>query len=374
MTSSKADGRPLVILAAGGTGGHMFPARAFAEEMRRRGWRIGLVTDDRGLRFADGFPADWIEEIRASTLSARAPHRAPRAIINMVAGFLTARRRLSRETAQLAVGFGGYPSFPTLAAALSLSKPVLIHEQNAVLGRVNRLLAHRARVIACAFERLDRLPPSAASRKHVVGNPVRAAIRALRDQPYPEISASGRLRLLVTGGSQGARMFGDVVPDAVRRLPPEILQRLFIVQQARADQVEAVSAAYARAGTPALVQPFFSDMHDQLAAAHLVIGRAGASTVSELAVSGRPSILVPLAIAMDDHQTANARYLADAGAADILSERNFTPEALAERLTARLTDWGDLPLRAHRAHKLGRPDAAEQLADLACSAVETTGR
>jgi UDP-N-acetylglucosamine--N-acetylmuramyl-(pentapeptide) pyrophosphoryl-undecaprenol N-acetylglucosamine transferase len=348
----------------------MFPAKAFAEEMRRRGWRIGLVTDARGLRFAEGFPADWIGEIEASSISLRSPAALPRAALRLLSGFFEARRRIARERPLLAIGFGGYPAFPALAAATACRVPIVIHEQNAVLGRVNRFFASGARVVACAFERLDHLPSAARDRKKVVGNPVRDAIRAVRSQPYPPVSSTTPLRILVTGGSQGAQAFGVVVPEAMLRLPDDIISRLLIVQQARPDQLESIRNLYQKARINAVVEPFFSDMHERLGAAHLVIGRAGASTVSELALVGRPSILIPLAIAMDDHQTANAQYLAGAGAADVIAERDFQADKLATLLRSRLTDLAGLPAMAEAAHKLGRPDAAGELADIACAAAK----
>lgn len=354
-----------VLIAAGGTGGHLFPAQAFADVMRARGWRVVLMTDERGRVYAKDFVADSIEDVPAATLSWSNPIKAIGAAMKISAGMRAARARLSTLDPKVVAGFGGYPSLPALSAALAQKRPILIHEQNAVLGRVNRHYARHARVVACAFERLDRLAPEAAHLKRVVGNPVRAAIRAVRDMPYPSPSAGGPLRVLVIGGSQGARLFGEVIPPAIARLSQDIRSRLEVTQQARAEQADAVRAFYAENGVKADVSPFFTDMGARLAAAHLVIARAGASSVTELAVAGRPSILIPLKIAADDHQTANAEALTGVGAADVIAEDAFTVDALAALLQARLADGHGLSVRAAAARAAGKPDAADRLADLA---------
>jgi UDP-N-acetylglucosamine--N-acetylmuramyl-(pentapeptide) pyrophosphoryl-undecaprenol N-acetylglucosamine transferase len=366
--------RPLVVIAAGGTGGHMFPAQAFADEMRARGWATALVTDERGEKYAKAFPADWRKEVDAATFGSKSPVKIIASILKLRSGTQEARRMFRETSPALVAGFGGYPSYPSLAAARSLGVPMLIHEQNAVLGRVNRLFATSARYVACGFDRLDRLPPAAAAAKRVVGNPVRSAIRNVRDLAYPELSETGPVRLLVTGGSQGARLFGDVIPKAIEGLPEALRMRLDVMQQAREEQLADVRGVYARAGVKALVEPFFHDMHDKLAAAHLVIARAGASTVTELAIAGRPAILVPLAIAMDDHQTANAEHMVGAGAADIVDESRFHIEVLRSLLAERLGNIGVLAARAKAARALGQPDAAHDLADLAETAAGVTGK
>jgi UDP-N-acetylglucosamine--N-acetylmuramyl-(pentapeptide) pyrophosphoryl-undecaprenol N-acetylglucosamine transferase len=262
-------------------------------------------------------------------------------------------------------GFGGYPSLPALEAALSQKRPVLIHEQNAVLGRVNRHYAVRAAAIASGFERLDHLPASAAPRRVVVGNPVRPAILEARDAGYPVAPPGAPLRILVTGGSQGARLFGEVTPEAVATLPPEVRGRIEIVQQVREEQLAAVTKRYAELGVKADVAPFFKDMGARLAVAHLVIARAGASTITELQAAGRPSILIPLAIAADDHQTANAQALTGIGAADSIPEYDFNAASLGALLARRLSDPHDLSVRAAAARASARIDATARLADLA---------
>ncbi|MGE0047070.1 MAG: UDP-N-acetylglucosamine--N-acetylmuramyl-(pentapeptide) pyrophosphoryl-undecaprenol N-acetylglucosamine transferase, partial [Hyphomonadaceae bacterium] len=263
----------------------------------------------------------------------------------------------------IVAGFGGYPALPACWAARAQQRPILIHEQNSVLGRVNRHFAQSAAAVACAFERLDRLPPGV--RKVVTGNPVRPPILAVREAPYPTLAPGSRINILVIGGSQGARLFGDAIPAAIALLPQELRARLSIVQQVREEQLEDTRASYAEMGVAAEIAPFFTDMGAKLQAAHLVISRAGASSVTELQVAGRPAILIPLAIAADDHQTANADGLANVGAADVIAERGFDPEGLAAVLRERLENPHDLAVRAAAARSAGKPEAAKALADLA---------
>ncbi len=354
-----------VLIAAGGTGGHLFPAAAFAGEMRARGWRVVLMTDERGRRYAEGFPADEIQDVPAATIQGKNPFKIIAAALKIMRGISAARRSLKVMQPAVVAGFGGYPSLPALEAALAQKRPVVIHEQNAVLGRVNRTYAARATVVACGFERLDRLPASAAPHKVVTGNPVRPAILDARNAAYPSVAPGQPLRILVTGGSQGARLFGEVTPQAIALLPQDIRARLEITQQAREEQVASVRDAYAKMGVKAEVSPFFKDMGAKLAAAHLVIARAGASTVTELQAAGRPSILVPLAIAADDHQTANAEALSGIGAADVIDEFDFHPPELADILAKRLASPHDLAVRAGAARASARVDATKALADLA---------
>ncbi|MDX2237412.1 MAG: undecaprenyldiphospho-muramoylpentapeptide beta-N-acetylglucosaminyltransferase [Hyphomonadaceae bacterium] len=354
-----------VVIAAGGTGGHMFPAAAFATEMKSRGWRVVLMTDARGRRYAEGFPADLVEDTPAATIQSRNPIAAARAAFTIWRGIGAAGKRLRAHDPKVVAGFGGYPSLPALWAARAQRRPILIHEQNAVLGRVNRAFAKDAAIVACGFERLDRLPTQAAARKRVTGNPVRAPILAMRERPYPIVSAGGPIEVLITGGSQGARVFGEVVPLAFLDLPPALRARVRVTQQAREEQIEDVRAVYAEAGVPAVVAPFFTDMAARLGAAQCVIARAGASTVTELQAVGRPAILIPLAIAADDHQTANAESMTEVGAADVIAERDLTPARLAALLALRLSDPHDLAVRAAAARGAARPEAARTLADLA---------
>ncbi len=352
----------LVIIAAGGTGGHMFPARAFADEMRARGWRTGLISDSRGLGYAADFPADWKEEVRAASPNLRKPWTLPGAALRINAGIGRARALIRQHQPALVVGFGGYPAFPALAAARRAGVPIIIHEQNAVLGRVNRQFARHAKLVASGFERLDRLPSGSAHL--AIGNPVRAPILAMRDRPYPP--TDDRFVLLVTGGSQGSQIIGDVVPVAIAdHVPAPLRARLKIIQQVRLEQHTFVSNIYQKFGIDCELAAFFADMPEKLAAAHLVIARSGAGTVSEIAAVGRPSILIPLAIATDDHQAANAEALTSIGAADMILESNLLPNLLGGLIASRLGDADDLRARAAAAHAAAKPDAARVLADMA---------
>ncbi|MEL6415040.1 MAG: UDP-N-acetylglucosamine--N-acetylmuramyl-(pentapeptide) pyrophosphoryl-undecaprenol N-acetylglucosamine transferase [Pseudomonadota bacterium] len=358
--------KPLVVIGAGGTGGHMFPAAAFAEEMASRGWEVGLISDDRGLRYADKFPASWKQEVKAASPNMRKPWTLPGSALKLRAGVNGAVRRFKQnQRPALVAGFGGYPAYPALSAGRRLKIPLLIHEQNAVLGRVNRVFAKHAAVVASGFERLDRLPRSANHQP--VGNPVRAPIAAMRDVPFP--SMEDELTVFITGGSQGARILGQAIPLAIaNHIPAPLRARLHVVQQVREEQLDEVRAIYDKVKVNATLQAFFSDMPERLAAAHLVIARSGAGTVSEIAAVGRPSILIPLKIAMDNHQEANAEGLVEAGAADMLLEDNLYPNLLGELLALRLGDANDMAVRAAAAKAIGNVRAAQDLADLAESA------
>jgi UDP-N-acetylglucosamine--N-acetylmuramyl-(pentapeptide) pyrophosphoryl-undecaprenol N-acetylglucosamine transferase len=352
-----------IVIAAGGTGGHFFPAEALAAELVARGHRILLMTDARsGARTSPVFGGGEQYIVRGAGIAGRGPWRGAKAIGSLAAGVLQARGILARIGAGCVVGFGGYPSVaPVLAARLLRRRPaVILHEQNAVLGRANRFLAHRADVLALGFESTERVP--SGTRTGVTGNPVRPAIAALSQTSY--VAATDRVRLLVLGGSLGARVFSDIVPAALRSLPADLRARLSVVQQVRLEDMERVKAAYASDGMAAELSPFFPDVAARLVAAHLVIARAGASTVAELAVAGRPAILVPLPGAIDDHQSANARALAKAGGAWVVPQPRFTPEFLAERLAALIVDPVGLAKAAVGARSQARGDAAGRLADL----------
>lgn len=357
-----AEADKLVIIGAGGTGGHMFPARAFADEMIVRGWRVGLISDDRGLRYADTFPAEFKIEVKASSPNLKKPWTLPGTALKIRKGIGQAKAVMREQRPALAAGFGGYPAFPVLSAAKALKVPIIVHEQNAVLGRVNRQFAKVAKVVASGFERLDRLPPGSA---HIpLGNPVRAPILAVRDAPYP--STDENLTILITGGSQGAKILGDILPLAiVNHINAPLLARLKVVQQVREEQLEQVRMIYDKAMVNHELAPFFKDMPERLRDAHLIIARSGAGAVSEIAAVGRPSILIPLAIAMDDHQTANAEALTAVGAADVILEANMYPSLIGELLNVRLGDAGGLRARAAAAKDAGKMSAAKELADIA---------
>ena len=353
-----------IVLAAGGTGGHVFPAEALANELLARGHRLALITDKRGADYGGTLGRIDRHLIRAGTLSARGVGGKMNGFLNIVAGVIQARALLPRLRPQAVVGFGGYPSLPTMLAAARLGTSVTMHEQNAVLGRVNRLMAGRAAGIALSFARTEKLAERDRPRASVTGNPVRSAILEKRETAYPVPVEEGEIRLLVTGGSQGAAIFSKVVPEAVARLDAGLRARLRIDQQCRAEDIERVRAAYLALQVKAELATFFADVPNRLAAAHLVIARSGASTVAELAAVGRPALLVPYLFATDDHQTANARALSEAGGAWTIGQREFTPENLAARLNALLSTPHYLVEAAAAARRIGQPDAAVQLADL----------
>ena len=356
------------MIAAGGTGGHLFPAQALAEVLTRRGWRVVLATDARAQALADTFPAEKRIALASATFSGRDPIALTRAAFIILRGILQARAAMRSIGPAIVVGFGGYPSLPAMIGAISQGRRTLIHEQNAVSGRANRLVAPRVTAVACAFPTLIKATPEVQARAVVVGNPVRPEIIALADKPYtPPI---GELRLLITGGSQGARLLSQLMPVAIAALPEALRLRLRVQQQTRAEFIDEARRIYADAIVQAEIAPFFRDMAGRLAQAHLVVGRAGASTVSEIAIAGRPSILVPLGAALDDDQGQNARVLAQAGAAEVAREQDLTAPMMTAALHALLTNPKRLAKMAAAARGVARPDAAERLADL----VERTAR
>jgi len=354
--------RPIVI-AAGGTGGHFFPAEAVAAELIARGRRIALLTDARSAGAKSPVFAGREQfVIHGAGLAGRGALRAGRAILSLAAGAAEARVILKRIGAACVLGFGGYPCVaPALAAwLLREGPPVILHDQNAVLGRANRILARHADMLALSFATTQRVPASAS--RCVTGNPVRASIVQLGEHSYAP--PNGMVNVLVLGGSLGARIFSDVVPAALRALPEDLRVRVSLRQQCRPEDLDRVRAAYAADGVEAELAAFFPDVAAQLERAHLVIARAGASTVAELAVAGRPAILVPLPGAIDDHQSANARALSDAGAARVIAQHDLNPSLLAEVLSA-LLRYPDTMVRAARAARsIARPEAALRLADL----------
>ena len=352
------EARP-IALAAGGTGGHMFPAEALAQELKRRGRRVLLVTDARGERYTERFPADEKFLISAATPSIGGPVAKGLAAISIAQGLFTAMGEFRKRKPAAAVGFGGYPSLPAMKAAALMGVPYGVHEQNGVLGRANRMLVKGASFTACAFPVLEKLP--AGVNVAEVGNPVRDAVAALADTPFP--SEEGGIKILIFGGSQGASLFSSAPVKAIAALPEDMRRRLHVVHQAREGERDEVEAAYRAAGVASEVAPFFSDLPARMAAAHLVISRAGASTVTELSVIGRPSILVPLAIAMDDHQSGNARVLSEASAAILLPESKFNEDALKTALETLLANPARLGAMAEAARGRVKTGAAAALAD-----------
>ncbi|UDL89700.1 undecaprenyldiphospho-muramoylpentapeptide beta-N-acetylglucosaminyltransferase [Mesorhizobium sp. PAMC28654] len=354
--------RGTILLAAGGTGGHLFPAEALAHELIARGWTVHLATDDRAERFAGNFPAAAIHPIRSATMGSKNPVAVLGAFWKIWRGVRQASAIIGRIRPDVVVGFGGYPTLPPLYAATRRKVPTLIHEQNAVMGRANRALAGRVDAIAGGFLPEDS---SAAGAKTVTtGNPVRPAVLEAAKTPYSESSGEQTFRLLVFGGSQGAQFFSDAVPAAVAMLTEAQRKRLVITQQARADDVARVKAAYAALGVDVQVSPFFTDMAARMAAAHLVVSRSGASTVSEIAVIGRPALLVPYPHALDHDQAANAAALAAAGGAEVHPESTLSPERVAALVGGLMDNPGRLATMAAAAKSAGRPDAARLLADL----------
>jgi len=351
------------VLAAGGTGGHLIPAFALAQELERRGHHVALITDRRGAAIP-GKPEFLTAHILPAGRFGKNPLKWPAAIMAVLEGRRMARQLFDSFQPSAVVGFGGYPALPALLAARQARLPAVIHEQNAVLGRVNRLLAKGVDAIATAFPKVDRLSPKFADKVHLVGNPVRAEVLALRDEPFPTLTEDGLLRVLVTGGSQGARVLSQVVPDGLSMLPVALRSRLQVTQQCRPEDLEMVRERYAAHGIPAELATYFEDMDARLADAHLFIGRAGASTIAELTAVGRPAILVPLAIATDDHQYANTREIVSKGGARAIRESAFTAKELAKQIQALAMRPDTLSNAAHAAWNCGRPKAAKDLADL----------
>lgn len=359
-----------VVIAAGGTGGHLFPGQALAQELRRRGRQIVLITDERVQRFDSLFPGADIFSVPSATPNDRGLMGLIKAAPSILSGVGQAYGILGRVTPSVVIGFGGYPTLPPLAAAILRRVPTCVHEQNAVLGRVNRLVAPYVQAIASTFAGPKFLRPGDAAKLVVTGNPVRDAVTAHAAAPYAAPDAQSRIELLVFGGSQGARVMSEIVPGALAKLPDGLRARLHVVQQARPEDIDRVRAQYMDAGIAADLESFFDDMPARIAAAHLVIGRSGASTVAELSVIGRPSILVPLPHSLDNDQKANAEKLQAAGAGIMIEQKYFTEDALAARLTGLLADGSTLQASASAALSQGAPDAVRRLADL----VETLGR
>ena len=354
-------GEPLVLLAAGGTGGHLFPAQALAEALKRRGVIVDLATDERATRYGHDFPARAIHVIASATIRGRDPISLAKTLAVLGLGGVKALTLLRRIRPAAVVGFGGYPTLPPLFAATLRRIPTVIHDANAVMGRANRMLAPRVTAIATSFPGM-KLDAKLAAKATMTGNPVRPAVLAATSQPYAAPVPGGPLNLLVTGGSQGARVMADVVPPAIEAM--ELRPRLSIVQQARGEDEARVREAYGRLGVKAMVAPFFSDLPARIAAAHLVVSRSGASTVAELAAIGRPSILVPLPHALDQDQLANATILSNAGGAMVLKQDDFTPARLAGEIAALAADPARLSTMAASAKSAGVLDAADRLADL----------
>lgn len=354
--------RPLILLAAGGTGGHLFPAEALAHALKAEGYAVHLVTDSRAERFAGKFPADEIHVVPSATIGSKNPLALAKAFLTLWKGYRAARSLVRRLRPRAVVGFGGYPTVPPLMAASGLKVPCMIHEQNAVMGRANKLLAQRVNAIAGGF--LPEGVGEFAAKTVATGNPVRPAVLAAAEVPYAPSSGDMPFNLVVFGGSQGAQYFSNAIPDAVALLDLPQRLRLRVVQQARPEDVDAVIARYRALDVPAKVSPFFGDMAERIAKAHFLICRSGASTVSEISVIGRPSMLVPYPYALDHDQAANAATLAAKGGAKVIPQAQLTPESLAALLHNAMNDPERMAAMAAAAKASGKPDATTLLARL----------
>lgn len=360
--------RPLLIIAAGGTGGHMFPAQALAEAMLARGWRVKLSTDARGARYTGGFPhAVEIEQVGSATFARGGVVAKALAPFKIFGGIFAATWRMMRDRPAVVVGFGGYPTIPAMSAATLLRKPRMIHEQNGVLGRVNRLFSKYVNTTACGTWPTD-LPDGVDGVN--VGNPVRGAILEKAGAGYIP-PGDYPMSILVMGGSQGARVLSDVVPAAINQLPSDLRRNIRVSHQARAEDLHRVAQYYADEGIPADVLPFFNDVPTRMSEAQLVITRSGASTIADLSVIGRPSILVPLPTATGDHQTANARGLVEAGGAVLWSEAQISVDTLSDLIAQVLTDPQAAAAMAQSALASGKPDATQTLVDLVLGLAQT---
>jgi UDP-N-acetylglucosamine--N-acetylmuramyl-(pentapeptide) pyrophosphoryl-undecaprenol N-acetylglucosamine transferase len=352
------------VLAAGGTGGHMVPAAALAEELMRRGHRVALVSDARGVRFPGLFDGVQTHVLPAGRFQVKRPLGWASAVREMARGRAMARELYRTFRPAAVIGFGGYPAMPALLGAFAEKIPTAVHEQNAVLGRVNRLVARRVDAIATSYDETERLPPKLLGKTHLVGNPVREAVLRLRTKPFPLLEEDGIFRVLVTGGSQGANILSQVVPDGLAMLPVSFRRRLQVTHQARVEDIDLCRTNYARHHIAADLATYLPDLPEQLAWAHLVIARAGASTIAELTAAGRPAILVPLPSATDDHQTVNAREITRAGGARTIAQKDFTAIELAKQMQKLGLDPAALENAAGRAKSVGRPNAVSDLADL----------
>jgi len=355
---------PLILLAAGGTGGHLFPAESLGVQLIRRGFRVRLVTDARALRYSGLFSRDTIDVVPSETVRGRTPWSLAYTGVMLAAGGVVALNLMRRLKPAAVVGFGGYPTVPPLLAARLFGVPTLVHEANAVLGRANRLLSRGVSAIATSLPGVLDRDPALAAKTTTVGTPMRPAIVAAAAVKFVPPEPAGSLRLLVVGGSQGARVMADIVPGAIERLEPALWSRLILTQQVREEDMARVRAVYDRLKINAELAPFFTDLPARLASSHLVVSRSGAGTVAELGAIGRPSILVPLPGSIDQDQFANAGVLAQANGALRIPQADFTPDRLAAEISAVAAEPARLSAMAAAARSVGRLDAAERLADL----------
>ncbi len=351
------------VLAAGGTGGHMMPAFALGAELLRRGHHVALVTDERGAKFP-GCPDKIVTHVLPAGRITKDPRSWFGGLRAIARGRQMAMQLYSSFAPSAVVGFGGYPAYPALLGAFSLKIPTIVHEQNAVLGRVNRLAAAKVNAIATSYPDILRLKERDVPKVHLIGNPVRAEVLELRDQTYPPLDEDGIFRVLVTGGSQGASILSEVVPDGLARLPLNLRRRLQVTQQCRAEDIDDVRATYASHQIPAELATYMPDLPERLGWSHLVIARAGASTIAELTCAGRPAILIPLPSATDNHQAYNVKEMVTAGGARAIAQAQFTPVELAKQIQKIALQPGAMENAARAAKSCGRPEAVSDLADL----------
>jgi UDP-N-acetylglucosamine--N-acetylmuramyl-(pentapeptide) pyrophosphoryl-undecaprenol N-acetylglucosamine transferase len=360
----------MIMLAAGGTGGHLFPAQALAEELVQRGWRTQLVTDERVRDYGKSFPAEKTHIIESATLTAGKPWKLPGQFLKLYRGSVKAKRLFALENPAAVVGFGGYPSFPPLLAATQVKLPTLVHEQNAVLGRANGMLGARVNAIASSFAAVRGITPQLQSKVFFTGNPVRAVALQYQASAYPELSSRGPFKLVVFGGSQGARYFSEFMPQVLKAMDPAMREKLEIVQQCRPEDLASTQQLYAGLGLAGFeLQSFFSDMPKRIANAHLVVCRSGASSIAELGVIGRPAVMVPLPGALDNDQLRNAESFAAAGAGWVKPQSGLEATSFAEFLLSLFTGGMTLPAAAAKALTHGKPDAAKRLADLVINTI-----
>jgi UDP-N-acetylglucosamine--N-acetylmuramyl-(pentapeptide) pyrophosphoryl-undecaprenol N-acetylglucosamine transferase len=356
--------KQVFLLTAGGTGGHLFPAQSLAEELQNRGHVVELATDERAERYGVRFPARKIHLVKSATLTSRSPVAIAKTAYALFAGYMQARKVIQALNPAVVIGFGGYPTAPPLFAAHRMKTPIILHEQNGVLGRANTMLAKYAEAVATSFEDTKGLDKVQHNCVHT-GNPVREAVLDAAGRAYEAPEPDSPLKLLVFGGSQGARVFGDLVPAAVELMPEEMRKRLQISQQCRPEDIVRVREAYDRMGVKADLGSFFVDMAERIAGAHIVIGRSGASTVAELSIIGRPSILIPFPHSLDQDQQANAELLAQSGAAVVVEQKSISAQKISKMLQDLFGDTLKLRAMSQAAKTVARPDAVKRLADLA---------
>ncbi len=349
-----------ILLCAGGTGGHLFPAEALAHELTRRGFQVHLATDARADRFAGDFPSTSKRVISSATVTSKSPLGMLKTIWALLKGYRQSSAYIREIKPAAVIGFGGYPTLPPLMAANSAKIPTLVHEQNAILGRANRVLARRVKGVAVGFPQVGKVPDVPLIE---TGNPVRPMVEAVMDREYPVRRPGDRLRLVIFGGSQGARFFSEALPPALALLDDKDRGRLSILQQAREEDADQLKSKYERLGVKADIAPFFRNMPEEISNAHFVIARAGASSVTELAVIGRPSLLIPLPGSLDGDQAANAIAMAEAGGAFVVKQTDLSAERLADMLRIAINDPDAMGKMANAAKKTGIPDAAKRLAD-----------